>query len=568
MVRQLIVFLVFTVCLQSVSADALQLPSAGDTLPPAAPAEEKKNVLGPVLTIGLLVVAAGTGGYFLYRRAQRERQHGDSIIAAVEQAWDSASVLYADEEYPEAIHQLHSIAAYWHEYEKYSTRYRQRRHVDPDSIKSVIASCDFLESMIPPIQELSRRAERLPEDEFALSRMSRSEILTLKESLRKSMDSILVRYPNHRNGLSYSMRHIRHLIHQVDSLQEASYSQRKKDFVLKNRFYYNRAMESGDTADMRGFLEDCDYYQVDKEWCQRVRLALSEYTDGSPAVLSPPKKMSSNDSIRYAYKQAMQSKQVEVLEEYIEKYSSRKYRRKRRIAKIDSVKNALRVLQREIDAAVAFNKSYPRFGNADVEAISVTIRGLSSSAEEAFNSAWEELKPEVAKLPSIRLPASLTVDYTAQPPALLFDAMVSPEQDFERLIINDRKAFKINALFPTVSLLNQCKRKAVEELRKVNRKSSKNNTVMEYLIQKISLANYILRLRKPRDKGTIIFYAKETINDIDSTSSVTYYDFYDLSTRRRQTTRFPIYPTTLPNVIPALSADPLELEMGTAFFEE
>ena len=181
--------------------------------------------------------------------------------------------------------------------------------------------------------------------------------------------------------------------------------------------------------------------------------------------------MSTNDSIRYAYKQAMQSRQIEVLEEYIKKYSGRRYRRRRRIAKIDSVKKALMLLQREIDAAIAFNKSYPRFGNGDVDAIEVTTRGLSKLAEVSFDLSWKELKPEISKLPSIRLPASLTIDYTNQSPTMLLDAIASPEHDMEELQINDRKAFRVNALFPAVSLMHKCKLMTIDKMKRAKSKS-------------------------------------------------------------------------------------------------
>lgn len=567
MARQLIVFLVLVFGIHSVFADVMQQPSVDDDFASAESEEEKINIVGAVIAIGLAAGAVGAGGYFLYRRAKHQRHYADSVITSVEGLWNRASILYASEKYREAVRQLQLITASWYEYEKCSRKYRQKRHVHPDSIKAVIASCDFLESMITPIRNISRRAERLPVDEYGLSRMSRREILTLRNSLQKSMDSILVRYPNHRIGLRHSMRHISRRIRMADSLQNASYAQRKRDFVVKNRFYYNRAMESGDTAALHSFVDDCGFYQVDKEWCQRARIALKDYAERSPATLSPPKKMSTNDSIRYAYKQAMQSRQIEVLEEYIKKYSGRRYRRRRRIAKVDNVRKALGRLRREINAVIAFNKSYPRFGNGDIDDIDITIRGLSKSAEVSFNLSWKELKQELTKLPSIRLPASLLIDYANQPPTILFDAIASPEYDMEELQVNGRKAFRVNALFPAVSLMHKCKLMAIDKLKRSKSKSYGDNKVITYQIEKVAAANYILRLRKPGNRGAIVFYARGVVDERDSSSTLVYYDFYDLSTSRHHLKRFPIYPSTLPNVIPSLSSDPLELEMGTAFFK-
>ena len=66
----------------------------------------------------------------------------------------------------------------------------------------------------------------------------------------------------------------------------------------------------------------------------------------------------------------------------------------------------------------------------------------------------------------------------------------------------------------------------------------------------------------------LLFYAKDIIStSATSNESVQFYNFYDISVDRQKTTRIPIYQGSLPNLVPSLSSDALELQLGTAFFE-
>lgn len=531
----------------------------------------RHGAAGAIITVGILsAAAAGTGAFFLIRRSRRERHHGDSIIALVEQAWDSAAVLYASEKYRSAVMQLQKITERWYDYENYSRRYRKRRHVDPDSIRVVIASCDFLEGMIEPIKVLSTRAERLPLDEFGLSKISRQQIAGIKHSLRHEMDSILTLHSNHRSGLTYSFRHIEERILKADSLLEALYPRQKKNFTIKNRFHYNRAMESSDTVALRRFVEDCDYYQVDKEWCQRARLAMQ----GAQAVGEAPpafanRNMSRTEVIHAEYRRAMQSKRIEVLETYMKKYSDRKYRRYRREAKLDSVRVALRLLRRKINEEIAFNKAFPRFGSGQVNTITLNSKGLSGATEDAFKATWYNLRQETAKLPSIRLPASLTIDYTRQPPMIMLDAVISPEHDIEKTPVKRGTTYRVSCLVPAMNLLHRYKLLTVTLLKEGKEFKEGLDGVIDFQMTKVSQATYILRLRKPEQSGALLFYAKESSEaDVDTSRKFQFYDFYEIVMKDGENRRFPIYPGSLPSITPSLSANPAEKEAGRQFFGE
>ncbi len=562
--RKPIVFLIALALVLDISAGQLQ----NDLSPePPSPPDRKANG-GAILAIGAgAAAAAGVLGLFAYRRAMRERYRADSVISLVERAWDSAGVLYATEQYRPAIMQLQTITGNWYVYERYSTRYRQRRRVDPDSIGAVIASCDFLESMIPAVRSLSDYAENLPLDDYSFTKMGRHECAKRKKYLRESMDSIMDLHANHRNGLQYSFRHIDRRLHLLDSLIEASYLQHKTDFDVKNRFYYNRAVESGDSGAIRRFIDDCDYYQVDREWCQRARMAVRGRSDGKESGPAEMRVRTAADSVEAEYRMTMQSKRVELLDAYIQKYSSRKYRPKRYLAKVDSVKIELKRLRQEIDDLVTFNKRHPRFGNAGERDLVPVIKGVAHTAGEAFGAAWPEARKELVKLPAIRLPASFTVDYTLQPPAFTLDAVVSPAHDIKPGEINGRTTFQVTCLVPVMRFLHNYKMRTVEMLRRRRTDDPGYNEVIEYQINKIRGAIYILRLRRPDGGGTVIFYGRENRETgADTGDGFQFYDFYDMAVTGYDNRRFPIYPGSLPNVIPSLSSDSLEQVMGSAFF--
>ncbi|MBN1577727.1 MAG: hypothetical protein JW913_14300 [Chitinispirillaceae bacterium] len=535
--------------------------------PPAGSDEGKKNHTGAIIAGGCAaIVVLGVGVFFLHRRASRERHHADSVIAIVEQAWDSAGAFYTAELYRDAIAQLQKINGVWYEYERYSTKYRKKRHIHTDSIRAVIASCDFLERMIQPIKAISGYAERLPVDEFGLSKFGRRELVAMKQYLRRTLDSIMTVNSNHRDALQYSFRHIDRRLHTADSLMEATYGQQRTEFGAKAHFYYNRAIEANDSAALRNFVEDCDYFHIEKEWCQRGRIALKQRSSERPVTAASTKKMSVRESIQLAYNEAMQSKRIEVLEAYINKYSTRRYRSQRRIVKIDSVKAALRLLRAEIDAQMAFNRSYPRFGSGNTQ-IKLSVKGLSHSSQEAFGMAWYKLRNEIAKLPAIRQPASLDIDYTSKPPMLMLNAIVSPEHDIEKSTINSRRAYRISCLMPAMRVLQRLKMLAMIMLNAERTSSEKLDDVIDYEVKKVRSAAYTLRLMKPGNTGIIILYARDNKGDVPDTNHlVQFYDFYDLTAAGRATKRFPIYPGSLPNVIPSLASDSLEQIMGADFF--
>jgi hypothetical protein len=280
------------------------------------------------------------------------------------------------------------------------------------------------------------------------------------------------------------------------------------------------------------------------------------------------RKMSVIDSIRFYYRRAMQSNQIELLEAYIAKYSSRRYRYRKRYTKLDSAKAALHSLQLLVKKQVTFNKEYPRFGNGAFEDFPILTKGLNGLNKQLFQKIWHDLYQDVVKLPSVRLPSSLTVDYTSQPPAITLNAVIAPQYDVIKTNVGSGNNYHINCLLPVMELLQRLKMLVVAALLEKGSVNAQRSDLVEYQIKKINKAVYIVHLSKPHKKGTLLFYAKDKTNSsIPTDESIQFYNFYDISVEDKKTTRFPIYEGSLPNLIPSLSSDASELQLGTAFFE-
>ncbi|MCX7726679.1 MAG: hypothetical protein N2053_07495 [Chitinispirillaceae bacterium] len=542
-----------------------------DIVAESTPVKEKNNTIGVIITVTLISASAAAGGYLFYRFFFKDWQKADSVISIVEKAWDSSAVLYSLRRYNDAISQLQKITDLWYDYEKYSKRFKRKRHIDPIVIRNVIASCNFLKEMVKTVDLFSEYAEQLPLDEFELANIDRKQIIDKKAYIEQSIDSIMYLYPNHRDAILYSFSHIRKRIEILDSLLEQMYQQKRKEFSLKNRFYYNQAVERKDTSAILQFIDDCSYYQVEKEWCFRARMLMEKNTPTPQKVTIPNKKMSVKDSIQYAFTEAIESGRIELIEAYIKKYSSRKYSTYKKIAMIDSATKILSALRENIDKKLILSNQFPLFANIDdIENIHLTIKGLSDYSERAFNIAWDILSPQISRIPFIRAPASLTIDYTANPPTIMLDAFIITDLDIEKSQINAKKAYKISCLVPTMSFLEKLRDKTIDFLKEIMAQKIKKETMgdfFEYEIKKIKTANFVVRLSDANKKGYIVFYAKGAERENSQKRKINFYDFYDISTVNYQPKRIPIYPGSLPFLIPELSSDPIERWMCSEFFE-
>lgn len=539
-------------------------PCAAQEQLPAPTTTQKGNSTGLILTIGAVSVAAASAAtWYLLRRAKQHRLRADTLFTTVETAWDSAAVLFDRELYRRAVEQLQVIPPLWDDYRAASQRYHHTTRVNPDSIATIVASSTFLETLAPIARRLTDTLAHLPTDEHALSQMHRLEVTRVIAYASAIIDSILQVQPEYRTATLFACRHITNTTEQVTALLQSVYPQKKLEFSLKNKYYYNQALSSADSSTLRTFVADCDYYQCDKEWCERARLAHARGTAPLPRNQPPGRKTTAVDSMNNAFRAAMESRQLEQLEAYITRFSMRKYRRLN--TRIDSARIAVRLLRQEIQKQMQLNETHPLFTHATTKYIDFTIKGLSHLAEEAFVAAWSDLRNQTAALPSIRLPAALTIDYTLNPPLLLFDATIAPEKDCKKTTNAHITTYALPPLVPVMELLNNLKQQTIEQVQRTATSPAQPFDATAQEMKKINFVAYTVRFRKP-DNSAITLYAKAALAPAAKQDAVEFYPFYDLISGDGTNHRFSVTTGTLPNFTPAAAADTLERTMGLRFF--
>jgi hypothetical protein len=488
----------------------------------------KKGVVAASISIPVAAAGTAVATFFIVRGKKKDRQHGDSVITAVRSIIDSSRTLFAEDKYDQCASRLRSALPLWDQYSHYCHKRKGSSQCSSlDSINESISRCEFLHSIRSEIFLLDSLTGLLPSGPDELAEADRHRVIALTGQCRQKIDSIMQRYPDRVTDLKHGFQRAILSLDRVDSLFKVIYDQQRDDFNYKNKFYYNRAVESGDSMALRNFLADCDYYQVDKYWCGRVRLALNpQRTDGDgkvePVSLSQPaakKKLTAVDSMKIRYAEVMSSARIDLLEDYLKTYSGKRFRKKD--SRVDSVKIVLDSLNRIVKAEEQFNKDHPLFVNADQADLTINVLGLSENVERLFSEILEQKKPELLKVNGMRFPAVIKIDYSATPPILFVNAFLNSRRDVERTSGDEDVQFSLPGVSQLMDLLNAVKLGVISEM-------EKRGVADMVQMKRIRTAAYVVRLNRSAS-DCITFYAKENPNAGAEGSSFLYYDFFDIS---------------------------------------
>ncbi|NLG16634.1 MAG: hypothetical protein GX556_04810 [Fibrobacter sp.] len=513
--------------------------------------------------IGIPVVAVGTGiaVYFTARNAKRDRLHGDTVIAQVNICLDSATHLFKADSFYRSAEQLRRVLPLWAEYSYYlQKRELPARPGGKDSINSAISRCDFLYSLSDQVLIADSFTAALPDDPDILAASDRHQLFPAIAGCRKTIDSIAEVNKEFHSTTGYAFRRSISRLNRVDSLFSVIYDSQKDDFTYKNKYYYNRAVESKDSTELRKLMSDCDYYQVDKQWCERMRLALNppipvqveEMVTIDTVVEN--KKLTAVDSMKLSYSEAIGSGRIELLEEYLEKYSGRRFSKK--VSKIDSVRIVLDSLKKIVEREELYNRQHPLFTNADPEELTAVVLGLPGDQEEIFRSAIETRKTEIMKADGIRFPSILKIDYSQTPPIIMMNAFVNAK-DAEKEISGESTAYSLPGVSWLMQELDALKQHVLKELEKRGSDSEQ--------VRKIKTAAYIVRLNK-NVSDYITFYGKENLWAQREGQVFKYYDFFDITLKDHNDVRFSNEPShTI--IIRKDSPDTLKHSLCTDFFQ-
>ncbi|HEX2957839.1 MAG TPA: hypothetical protein VHO70_13470 [Chitinispirillaceae bacterium] len=409
--------------------------------------------------------------FFLIRIFTRRGIEADSVVQHIEGLWSTANSNYSQRKFLDASHGAQQILSSWGPYLRALKRVRKKPPVNGDQLTMFIRMCRVYNNIYPSVLHLTSIGSTFPSDEETIVQQNRHELLAQIDSVRKEVQDTIEKYPEDKQAVQYAYRFVISAAERVDTLLHQVYDQERVNFSLKNRFYYNRMQESNNPYALKQFVDDCDYYGIDKEWCERARKILHPETPAvtsfkSAAVVVPPspRKFAAMDMMHDQFITAVTSRNVELLETYIKKYSAKKYRK---TAQIDSVKSVLNAVLLEIKQETAFASEHPYFKDATStdQLFTVKFRGLKERAESIIQPVIDSFSATVPAIQSLRFPAVLLVDYTAVPPLYLLNAYVHEKKDITVVDSSGQQYAAIKGVPATLEVLDIISRRCTEQLK-------------------------------------------------------------------------------------------------------
>ena len=398
----------------------------------------------------------------------------------------------------------------------------------------------------------------LPGSEDILVGQNRHRVSETIKRCRWVIDSIVKSNTAQAESVRHGFRYSILKLDSLDSMFVNVYEQEKANFSFKCKFFYNRAVETKDTSVLREFVEDCDYYQVDKEWCNRARMVLSPHEQPILKYAVAGVSQAIVDTLKMEYDQAIISGNIELLEQYIKKYSARRFRRKN--TRIDSAKIVLNSLKMELAEAVSFDKDHPLFANADMAEMELKVKGLQGSDDEGFRNAFEKAKGSLRSVSGIRFPASVVIDYSSRPPILFLNAYVSCKKDVERKTTDNGVAYTMESVPELMNFLNRIKLTVVEDLNKEGPGKQKE-------ARELRQVAYVVRLMKNNEEY-ITLYGKENVKAGQGSGAFSFYNFFDLTVKDKKDTRLNNKASHIIEVQSSDDSDMLRRELVNRFFDK
>jgi hypothetical protein len=334
------------------------------------------------------------------------------------------------------------------------------------------------------------------------------------------IDSVSSVYPRYTAVIRYGFRTTITKMEDYDRLLSGSYEDGKVNFELKCKYFYNRATENGDTLKIKKFVEDCDYYKSNKEWCTRGRILLQPKQDKRENSYGPekfqPVVLNKTDSMKIEYQQVINSLEIDQLDAYVRKYSSKKF--KKVDSNVEIVQKLADSLKNVRQAELTYESSHPLFLYADLNDMQLTVSGVSSVASNKFTRVVESMKKEFNSIQGARFPALLKIDYTASQPVLYLNASINCEKDI--FIKQNEKStnYDVVGASSIMKFLHNVKNNVVNDVEILSKEEN----------DKIRSAVYVVRLWK-NTYDYITFYGSENYQSKNGIEPFQFYNILDIS---------------------------------------
>lgn len=410
--------------------------------------------------------------FFLIRLFTKKGVAADSVIHSVENLWKSANSYYSERKFLQASQTAEQIIPSWNSYIRSLRRVHKVSLFDSDRLRSFIRVSNVYNNISPSVLSLTKVASTFPATEDELIEHNRHDLLAQLDSVHKEILDTVSHYPRDSLTVLHAYRFIVSAALKVDTLFGLVYDQQRLDFSLKNKFYYNRMQKSNNPKALEEYVDDCDYYGTDKEWCERARKILhpdksSAKSFESASIIAPAssRKVSASDTINEQFAAVTTSRNIDQLETYIKKYSSKKFRK---VARVDSVQTLLNTIRKEIQSEKLFASEHPYFsdGNDMDKLFTLKIQGLQEYVITALQPVTDSFTIKLSSLRSLRFPAVLLIDYAATPPLYLLNCYIHEKKDMTIVDSSGQWYCTIDGIKRAFSELDLLTRKCTEQLKR------------------------------------------------------------------------------------------------------
>lgn len=490
-----------------------------------ASSDKEQSSSGSWIVTAGSVIALGVGGYILVKNIRARAAYRDSLINAVETEFINAEKSFSQEQYSDAIQSFSNVLQNWQEYVECKREAELPQGMDSASIQTAISESRFFIQYQDSIAHIKERALDLPQTEEQLVEQNRHEVIRKKDALKDEIQSIQDQNPQFDHLIVEALAPAMKAVEKIDTMFVSVYNQQQINFDVKTRFFYNMAMQSDDTTKIREFVIDCEYYQIEKNWCERAKLALGE---------APSDTLSSLDSAQAEFKQAMDSRLIEKLNAFIEKYSQKDNKKYEEY--INSASEKIEQLKKEMELELAYSRQHPFFVNADLSLLDLSFNNVSQEVQESVENYITRNSGELRNIAHVRFPAEISFDLSGNDPTLIFTGFVSCQRDLLFDTASASESVSLPGAVPAMEFLAQMYTSVTQTL---------DNTMPPSAVT-------IVRFRKSMN-DYITYYARYDGEELK------WYDFFDLTLGDKQNVR--ISEQAIPQIL--ISTD----ELVPQFFE-
>lgn len=500
--------------------------------------DKKNSSAGVAIGISAGAVITGAAIYFITKHVKGDRLQGDSIITFVEQSIDSSERFYEQYKFDLSGKYLQRILPQYDQYEKYCHKRHRSAMLNRDSIVNKIFYCQLLHNLHSMIRESDSLALNIPIQAEQIVELNRHEINNTVNKILAGIKQLEERYKDNREVIRYGFRKSIGHINSIDSVMNEVYESEKLNFSMKCRYFFNRAIENKDTVALEHFVNDCDYYSIDKEWCARARSILTGVIDSSEftkkmistktrernsGVKKIPK-FSQIDSIHNEFRKAMESKNIDTLQSYVSKYQKKNFRKKD--TRIDSAIILLDSLKKQFQKENTFIASHPLLSDSSAQNMKILVNGLQGDNEFFFREGILSLQDQFKQVYGIREPVLLTIEKKESTLQFFLTAYVRPSYDISKSYIKDTTFYTLSGILWSVDFLHAFRsylyKKATED-------KYINPSLKEYLLGS-QASVYVVRLKKNNDENITMYAYKNEDKPV-------FYEFFDISSKKEKNIR-------------------------------